>query len=279
MWKKAANLAGSTDDASRKEMVASGRFPETQTTILAKAAAGNWDEFLRAYLKPCWREIEITCRSRRIPLEEADDLFQELILRLIRDGRFKQGSETDGGAARPGSVFQANVPGKFLKYREVTLRSARFRTVVKGVVRNLILEYFRKRKRSAKQFTKAMIESVVEQSVSESADHHWLGECMLEAAAQLQQESTSAATRGKQRFFSILFRSTVRNESPGAIAADLGLDRTTVSDLLARARGRFVRLLQGETEVEDLRRLQEMVAQVPEMLIDALNQVRQESSD
>jgi len=251
-------------------------FPETQTAILAEAAAGNWDEFLRAYLAPCWREIRITCLSRRIPLDDADDLFQELVLRIIQEGRLK------GASSGTHSDFAANIPGRFLQYREISLRSAKFRTVLKSVVRNLILEYFRDRRRRPKPFAEseaAELVSAVDQSVARSVQRQWLSECLLEAASRLQSQSRLAKTRGKRRLFTVLYRSTVGKEPAEEIADDLHVDRTTISGLLSQARRRFVKLLQEETEIEDSAELKHLVMQSPELVIEALKRVQEQNPD
>ena len=65
-------------------------FPETDSDILRQAAAGIWEPFFDGYLAPCWQETVTACRARRIPLSDADDLFQELMVRLLRDGRFQR---------------------------------------------------------------------------------------------------------------------------------------------------------------------------------------------
>ena len=64
-------------------------FPETQASVLLEAASGEWGRFLNEYLRPCWCQIIASCRARRLPLTDADDLFQELVLRLIKEGSFR----------------------------------------------------------------------------------------------------------------------------------------------------------------------------------------------
>ena len=251
------------------DAVRSGTFPETQTAILEEAAAGNWDRFLSAYLEPCWREIVIACRSRRIPLEDADDLYQELVLRMIRDGDLRLPAES----GQDGPAFKANVPARFLKYRELTLRSARFRTVLKSVVRHLILEYFRSRKRLPRQLgenAEPGSETAIEESVSGTIDRQWLAECLLESAAQLQDESAQARTRGKRRLFDVLVRTTVHKESAAEIADRWQLDRTTVAELVTRSRGRFVELLRKSTEIEEVAELKQMVVRSAQLVVEAL---------
>ena len=245
-------------------------FPETQTAILAEAAEGKWDRFLAAYLAPCWREIAIACRTRRIPLDDADDLYQELILRLLRDGQLRLAAE------QRETVFKANVPARFLKYRELTLRSAKFRTVLKSVVQHLILEYYRKKKRLPKpigDLGDAAFDSVIAESVTSSVARQWLAECLRDSARQLQNESQQATTRGKRRLFEVLFRTIVTKESSAEIAAEWRLDRTTVSELVTRSRSRFVELLQQATEIESISELKEMVVQSSQLLVDAMTEV------
>ena len=249
-------------------------FPATQTAILKEAAAGNWGRFLEEYLRPCWREITISCRSHGIPLTEADDLFQELIVRLLREGRLNRVREP---RKKRREVFRANIPAKYLKYRDLSLRTARFRTVLKSVIRNLLLESLRGRRKFPKTigtFDGAAFEPVVSESVALHVDRQWVGESLFEAARRLAAESAAATTRGKKRMFGIFFQATVQGKSSALIAKKYGVDRTTIADLLSQARTRFTQILREVSGRDDLNQIEKAVIKHPELMIEALVRVQ-----
>jgi len=236
-------------------------FPETQTEVLAQAAAGHWDRFFGEYLTPCWGEVVLACRAHGLQLDQAQDLFQELTLRLMRDGQFKQTLAEEG---------HGNLPGRYLQYRAAGLPSARFRTYLKRVIQHLILEHLRQRRREPQApGGDAEWEPWVESSVASSVDRQWVACCLVRAAARLQVESQTARTRGQRRLFAVLHRATVDGWPPARIADELGLERSTVADLLTRARQRFVQLLQQVTGISSRDELKSHVAAVPDELVRA----------
>lgn len=253
----------------------SASFPETQTTILTEAADGAWVRFFQEYLAPCWHEIVLACRGRQLPLHDAADLLQELSVRLMRDGRFKGEWSSDGhGGARRG-----NIPRRFLAHRAAGLPAARFRTYLKQVIQNLIRERLRAQRRQPKPLGDdlAQLEPWVEDSISVSVDRHWVAQSLVQAARQLEAESRRARTRGQQRLFQVLYLSAVQGYSAATIAADLGLDRTTVAELVTRARQRFVEILGQCTGITSRAELKSHVAAVPEALPRALAMVWHET--
>jgi DNA-directed RNA polymerase specialized sigma24 family protein len=253
-------------------------FPETKTEVLAQAAAGNWSPFLREYLRPCWREVVIACRSRNIPLPDADDLYQELMVQLIRDGRFGQRIRDVLAEQHQDPDFRGNLPGRYLKSQELSLRSARFRTYLKNVIKHLVLGAVRSWRRRPKPLADEdwkSLEPWIEQSISQSLDRQWVIECLWEAAGQLRLECARARTRGRQRLFEILYLSVVRGKSPGEIAAVYEIDRTTASTLLSEAKGRLVLLLQQTTRITNLEDLKGLLANFTEELKTAISRVHQ----
>ncbi|MCR4412525.1 MAG: sigma-70 family RNA polymerase sigma factor, partial [Thermoguttaceae bacterium] len=242
-------------------------FPETETLVLREAAAGRWDTFLRAYLRPCWREVVSRCAEHGIAMPDAEDLFQELMLRLVRTSGFC--SKVDEELARLGepSNFRANLPGRYLKYREIAntaglpLRSTRFRAYLKGVVQNLVLELIRQRRRDPKSVDETFAgpdEPWIEGSVSSGMERAWRVRCFLAALVALRAECAQARTKANRRLYNLLYHHVVEGHSASAIADRLGLDRTTVSSLLKRARHRFadlVTLAAGTTDPDELRTL------------------------
>lgn len=253
-----------------------GDFPDTRTEILAGAATGKWGPFFREYLRPCWRELVVACRSRKIPLPDADDLYQELVLRLLRDAGFNRETRRLLARQEQDPDYRGNLPGRYLKYRELPVRSARFRTYLKRVIQNLVLEHLRRAQKRPQQLDDRhwkAVEPWIEQSVTRSLGRRWLADCLAEAGWRLRSESAAARTRGRRRLFEILYLSTVEGLSPGKIARKYGLDRTTISALLRQSRGRFVALLGKIAGISQPAELKDLLADCVEELNQALRQV------
>ena len=262
---------------SKRSHVSEG-FPETRTEVLQQAAAGNWAPFLDQYLRPCWREVVIACRRHGIPLPDADDLYQELMLRLLREGGF--GPHTRGVLAEKeqDADYRANLAGRYLKFRELPLRSARFRTYLKDVIRNLVLEALRSRRRRPKPLSdqvESFLEPWFEQSISQSLDRQWIAGCLVEAAWCLWSESARARTRGQRRLFEVLYLFTVEDRTPADIARQFGLDRTTISGLLTDAKARFMVHLQKAAAIAAVEELRGAVAGLAGELEAAMVQVHE----
>jgi DNA-directed RNA polymerase specialized sigma24 family protein len=246
-------------------------FPETVMEVLEEAAEGNWTRFFRDYLAPCWREILLSCRNRNLPLDDATDLFQELTVRLLSAGESKQ----NVAGALPGEQ-RGNIAKRFLHCREVGLQSARFRTYLKKVIQNLIWEQLRDKRRQPKVLASeemAVLEPWVNDSVSSSVDRQWVNQCLDRAAEQLHFESRAASTRGRRRLFAILYQWMVKGQTAEAIALELGLDRTTVAELLIRSRHRFVEILGQITGIQSREELKRHVEGDPARLIESLTSV------
>jgi DNA-directed RNA polymerase specialized sigma24 family protein len=245
------------------------RLPETQTNVLARAAAGDWTEFLGQYLQPCWREVVLACRAKNIPLDDAEDLFQELLLRLVR---------VSGGSRRTGDVGnvpQANLPGRYLASRNQPLGSARFRTYLKATIRNLIREAARKSRRSPANVSPTdwqLHEPYVVDTVTQWIERQWLHDAAHEAARRFRAECRAARTRGKRRLFELLYLVRVRECSPDALAKAFGLDASTVSALLRQAQGRFGQWLQQTTGIQDDAELLRLLSGQSQLLRDSLAQ-------
>lgn len=237
-------------------------FPETQSEILAAAAAGDWERFFGAYLEPCWREIVITCRSRQIPMSDAGDFIQELALRLMRRPELR-------GELSNAVAVGANLAGRFLSNEEQGLATGRFRSFLKGVIANLFREYFRQRAKSA-QALDSKLDLAIQDSVSKSLDRHWILGCLDDAATQMWEESRNATTKADRRLFELLYQTLVVGRSIQELAAELNLDRSTVNQQVAAARERFVRILEIRTGVTDREELRRMLAAEPHRLIESV---------
>lgn len=240
-------------------------FPETQTSVLAQAAGGDWDPFFREYLAPCWREIALACRGR-IPVADIPDLFQELTLRLL-----KMGESRPEGEAAP---IRGNIPQRYLARKQLGVPSAKFRTYLKQVIGNLIREQSRANRRQAKSQAPAELEPAIEDSIAKSVDRHWVAACLFDAAQRFHAECAAARTKARQRQFELLYEATVNGATPAEIAKKLGLHRTTVTAELGEARERFVAWLAKLSGITDRDELKRLVAADPEQLFDALKRAR-----
>ena len=248
-------------------------FPETRTEILEEAAQGNWTPFLDAYLRPCWREVVIACRSRHIPLPDADDLYQELMVRLIRDAGFNRRVLDALAEAERDSPFRGNLPGRYLEYRKLAFRSARFRTYLKRVIHNLVLEAVRRQRRQPKRLSDESLQGFepwMERSISHLLDRQWTADCLKEAVSQLRAECDQASTRGQRRLFKVLYLATIEGRSAGEIAEQCGVHRTTIAELLGRARKRLIELLSQVTGIKDPAELTDLLSASAEDLNSAL---------
>lgn len=240
-------------------------FPETQTSVLAQAAGGDWEPFFREYLAPCWREIAIACRGR-IPVGDIPDLFQELTLRLL-----KMGESRPQGEAAP---IRGNIPHRYLARKRLGVPSAKFRTYLKQVIGNLIREQSRANRRQAKSQAPAALEPAVEDSIAKAVDRHWVAACLVDAAQRFLGECAAARTKARQRQFDLLYEATVRGATPADLARTFGLHRTTVTAELGEARERFVAWLAKLSGIADRDELKRLVAADPEQLFDALKRAR-----
>jgi DNA-directed RNA polymerase specialized sigma24 family protein len=221
--------------------------------------------------------VLIACRSRGIQLPDAEDLYQELILRLLRDSRFSRPFRDLLARENQDPDLRANPVSRYLKARDLPMRSGRFRAFLKGVIRNLLLEGMRKGRRQPRCLTDHDLEDVqpwMEQSISRLLDRQWLARCLTEAAWQLRRESESAPTRAQRRLFEILYLSTAESRSQDEIAERYGVHRTVVSRLLGEARRRFVSFLQGIAGISDQGELRVLLADSAEELKSAIARVR-----
>jgi DNA-directed RNA polymerase specialized sigma24 family protein len=252
---------------------ADDEFPPTQTTVLAEAAAGNWDRFFAIYLRPCWAEVVRACRQRGLSLGESEELFQELSLRLMREAKARR-SRLAGPAHRRSEVeIRGNLPRRYLEHRRLFETTARFRTYLKSVIEHLVLERLRERRRLPQPTTsieRKAVDPAVAEIVSASVDRPWLLGCCDDAVRRLRQESETAATRGRRRLFGVLHGTLVERKTSRQLAAELAIDRTTVSQLLAQGRRRFIELLGESTGIDDVGELKQLLAAAADVLAEAL---------
>ena len=247
-------------------------FPETHSGTLRAAAQGDWSGFFQQYFRPTWNEVVVACRCRNIPLVNTEDLFGELIVRLLRDGRFNPELQKVLREHHLDDKFRGNLVARYLVARQLPMKSARFRTYLKQVIRNLILECLRDRPRQPKSLESpehAELQPAIYDSVSHSLERRWIAESLREAALELKLESQQARTRGKRRMFQVVYHSIVEGRTSVEIAEHFGLDRSTISELLTLGRAKFVKLLKLITGLTNLEELKRTVADAPEALRDA----------
>lgn len=279
VWEKMGRRPEKSRTRPHATPVGDDPFPDTRTEILEEAAAGNWRPFLEEYLRPCWREVVIACHTRRLPIPDAEDLYQELMVRIIREAPFGRGVQHILAEQQLDPHVRANLPGRYLMYRKLPLESARFRTYLKRTIQNVLLETMRKQKRRPEQLDSddwKVLEPWIEQSISASLDRRWMSTCLTEAALRLRSESVSARTRGRRRLFDVLYLSTVEGLPAEKIAGHYGIHRTTIADLLTRARDRLVELMHEVTGIAEPSELKELMAANVSELKEALTHVRQD---
>ena len=66
-------------------------FPPTDWSLLRQVADGQWEPLLREYLRPCSRETVLICRRKGLELTDSEDVFQELMLRVMQPGKLGAG--------------------------------------------------------------------------------------------------------------------------------------------------------------------------------------------
>jgi DNA-directed RNA polymerase specialized sigma24 family protein len=273
--KKSADLLSDATDFARR----TDAFPETRSDVLRAAREGEWQAFFDEYLTPCWREIVIRCRLNRIPLENADDLFQELTMRLLQQGRLGKYVRDRLQPTGEDSEFRGNAAARYLVAKSCPAESPRFRTYLKGIIRNVILESLVDRGHqpvSLDQSPGDVLEPRIDESIGGSLDRQWTIECLDTAAAQLLTESIGATTKGKRRMFDLIYLETVQGLSQIDIARQLQLDPSTVSDLKRIARTRLVGILREVTGVAELNELRDIVAGSAEALRASFQRARQQ---
>ncbi|MCA9124136.1 MAG: sigma-70 family RNA polymerase sigma factor [Planctomycetaceae bacterium] len=256
-------------------------FPETKSDVLRAAGEGEWLAFFDEYLKPCWREIVIRCRLNRIPLENADDLFQELNMRLLREGRLGKYVRELLRSTGEDPEFRGNAAARYLVAKSNPAGSPRFRTYLKGIIRNLILESLMDRGRQPLSLEHSLgnpLEPRIDESIGGSLDRQWTIQCLDMAAIQLLAESNDATTKGKRRMFDLIYLETVAGLSQVDIARQLNLNPSTVSDLKRIARTRLVGILREVTGVAELNELRNIVAGSAEALRASFQRARQHDS-
>lgn len=247
-------------------------FPSTRLSVLQAAADGEWEHFYREYLEACVRETAIGCRARGLPLQDVDDLIQDLFIRLQQSGGFGKQWREELRVVAADPQFRGNVPAKYLYTKRLGLASAKFRTYLKSVIRRIVLEWVRTSRTAMQQRfeDQSDFEKWLDESVGESLDRNWIIACLERAACILAAESRAARTKGARRAFALLYFSSVKHLSDTQLAERFGVHRATVAGIVKTARQRFIRLLEQESSISDRAYLRRVVAGVPGSLVSAL---------
>jgi DNA-directed RNA polymerase specialized sigma24 family protein len=242
-------------------------FPSTRMTVLKRAAKNEWQDFFTTYARACWTELVFQCRHRHIPIDEAEDLFQEFALRLLRPGM-------SAGAA------VGNLPGRFLAGLPFQETPAMFRTFLKATIANVLREHLRRRAQNVPSSLPDDLacDAAIEQSVSRHAEELWLARRLASAVAAFREEAESARTKGKRREFSVLYSDVVGRVATEALAEKLGLARSTIAELLPQARSTFRRHLRSATGIEEADELKSLLQRHPDALVAAFRAFPPEAS-
>jgi DNA-directed RNA polymerase specialized sigma24 family protein len=258
--------------------MANSNFPPTHSSILVQARDGNWEPFLREYLEPCWREVVLVCRGRGISIPDAEDLFQELMHRIMREGKFARRMRPVLLRFQQDPDFEANLVGRFLKYRELPFQSVRFRTYLKGVIAKLVQEALRQKRQNAQPLDVQAVDAAagwMDESISLSIDRPWIVECLNDAAKAFWNECRQAKTKGRRRWFELLYLAVVERLTSEQIAERLGgLTADAVRHELKRAKPRFRELLREFSKMDDEQELKGLIRRVPGALKQALTAAR-----
>jgi len=248
-------------------------FPLTRTEVLRSAAAGDWEPFLADYLQPCWQEVVIVCRQYHVPLADAEDLYQEFLVRILQDAGFGWQMRRLLAEAKEDPDLHGNLPFRYLVSRRLPLGSARFRTYLKGVIHKLLLETLRKSRRLPKPQDDRQLDECgarLDQSIGDWLDGQWAATCCLQALREFQQSCQSARTRGRRRLFEVLYLALIRNQSANQIAEKYGLDPSTARRLLSDARAELEAHLHTASRIHDCHELASFLQRHAAALHDAL---------
>ena len=248
-------------------------FPPTRSQVLRAAADQDWTAFLAAYLRPCWREVLLVCRKQGVRIDDAHDVYQELLLRLMRPGRIKHATGQDNDQALP----LGNLPARYLLGKQLGISDARFRTYLKITVVNLVREHLRwQRRRRERQAPMEWDELIpaIEQSITLSLDRQRVAAAILQAASDLRDESRSATTKAHRRQYAVLQATIAFGQSPEEIATGLGLSRSTVTGIMTAARARFIEILRARTGMPGRSELKQMLHHHAADLVSAFQQIR-----
>ena len=189
-------------------------IPSTSTTLLRQiggdARHARWAEFVARYSPACRQYLR-----RHFPSLEADDILQETFAALAK--------------ALP-------------DYRYDPQEKGHFRNYLGGILRNKALMALRKQKRDEEVLADyADIEQTSRMGgarVCASAAADWQ-KSVFEIALQQLMSDPSIHDRTKQ----IFVRTAIRQESPAAVAAALGVSRNVVDQQKRRTLAKFKALV------------------------------------
>jgi RNA polymerase sigma factor (sigma-70 family) len=188
-------------------------IPSTSTTLLRQIGSdahhARWAEFVARYTPMCRQYLR-----RHFPSLEADDIMQDTFIALAK--------------ALP-------------DYHYAPKECGHFRNYLVGVLRNKALMALRKQKRDEEVLAEFAEETKQDsaEGVKPTANNGDWQKAVFEIALQQLMANPSINDRTKQ----IFIRTTIREESPNAVAAALGVSRNVVDQQKRRILAKFKELV------------------------------------
>jgi len=188
-------------------------IPSTSTTLLRQIGGdvhhARWAEFVARYTPMCRQYLR-----RHFPSLEADDIMQDTFIALAK--------------ALPDYHYDPKERGHFRNY-------------LVGVLRNKALMALRKQKRDEEVQAEFAEETKQdrEDGVKPAVNNGDWQKAVFEIALQQLMANPSINDRTKQ----IFIRTAIREESPNAVAAALGVSRNVVDQQKRRTLAKFKELV------------------------------------
>ena len=265
---------------------ASHLFPKTQCSVLVAAGLGQWDRFWGMYLKPCLRELSLELKRVGLRRTEPEELLDQLFWAIAkpggldakhRSGLRERGRDTD---------LVANVPAKFMHLLEALAADggngpARFRTLLRAIIRRVVLGELRKLIAEQNRSTKARAELAMRRTarfcrlpndIDDWADRLWIVQLLRGTCAEFFSRCERSRTRSPRRYPRLLFYSLVQQRTPSEIAKRERMDASWVSRQLKAAEARFAAAIDTQYAPEDKPEVQRLLADQNTGLVAAVYQ-------
>jgi len=223
----------------------------------------------------------MACRQHGIPLGEEQELFQEFVTRLVSDSGFGPDIRRLLEEAQQDPALHGNLAFRYLVSRAICSPSARFRTVLKAVIRNVILEASRIRRRFPQAQPQEELErrgAWIEHSVDTWLDRQWAADRIVSAMRDFCQACRVAPTRARRRLFEVLYWASKPGESATSVAQRYGLDPSTIADNIRDARLQLADHLQRATGIRNYDELASLLRRYADVLSNALDTVYREAT-
>ncbi|MBI3467603.1 MAG: hypothetical protein HY000_31725 [Planctomycetes bacterium] len=252
-------------------------FPTTRKSVLQEAASDRWERFWQIYLKPCLREITLQIRQNpKLCGVEPEEVLNEFYLALRRPGKFSHENRKLLQKAGFPADKSSNVPARFLMRQKILgeldeqgLPNARFRTLLKSILKHMLVDLLRRRGRTVPLSNLADEESdgaleavlpVVETSVDQFIDRDWARHQIAKALHTLVARSQRATTKGRRRHARLLYLKHCKGLSDSEIASHEAIARTTIVEQVAEAHADLQQILTEQCGKEETENLQAVLA-------------------